>query len=200
MNKIISFEGIDGVGKTSHIRLLSEFLSKNNIPHICTSELSMEEPIASMRRMLIEQAWAPNEELLLIATMRAWHWRYFVEPAVKQNKTVIFDRFIHSTLAYQGSLGVPFEHISYINHTICKCSSPDYVIYISGNPRRSANKTDRIESRDQQFFDDVNKIYVSMIEDNWFEQSTANSFDTVQNNINKFVLRVLTDTTNITCK
>lgn len=188
MNKIISFEGIDGVGKSSHIALLSSFLKQNQIKHLCTRELHTTEPLYTIRNLLINGHFSSTEELMLISVARSWHWQNIVKPALNRNEIIIIDRFIHSTLAYQG-LDIDHTIIDYINHHISECLRPDFVIYLCGEPRRKLNLKDKIESRGHNFFYKVEQKYQELREDNWLVQYTSQSFDEVQHNINQFIIK-----------
>lgn len=187
LNKIIAFEGRDGVGKTSHINHLSQFLTNNNIPHITTRELANYEPLSSIKKIVVSGDLSPMEELLLVTTARSWHWRNVVMPALSANKLVIMDRFIDSTFAYQHA--VQPNYIEYMNREICKCKSPDIVFLIKGEPRRS-HKNDAIEHRGDAFFRKVENIYESRVNQSWYVYNTKTPFHSIQCSIEREVMAI----------
>jgi dTMP kinase len=100
----ISFEGSDGVGKSTQIALLSEYLKSREIPFICTREPGGTPVGERIREMLLDPAaeMTPETEAYLYAASRAEHVRRVIRPALDSGKFVLCDRFVHSSYAYQG--------------------------------------------------------------------------------------------------
>lgn len=101
----ITFEGTEGSGKTTQLRLLSKVLKKYGIPHIVTREPGGSRLATQLRRWILNQLdykLMPRTELLLFLADRAQHVGEVIEPALEQGKVVLCDRYSDSTLAYQG--------------------------------------------------------------------------------------------------
>jgi dTMP kinase len=106
--KFITFEGCEGTGKSTQIKLLSERLNKIGIPHITTREPGGTEFAEAMRAILLSGKYkiSPKVETFLFAAARADHVETVIEPSLRAGKWVLCDRFIESTHAYQGAHGV----------------------------------------------------------------------------------------------
>jgi dTMP kinase len=106
MNKFITFEGVEGSGKSTQVRLLGEYLIQNNIPVLMTLEPSgtpIGRKIGDILFNRGHQAMCPETELLLFCAARAQHVREVVWPALKDGKYVLCDRFSDATFAYQAA-------------------------------------------------------------------------------------------------
>lgn len=102
---LITFEGGEGAGKTTQIRLLSKWMEERNIPHIVTKEPGSELPeCKKIREILLnpESDVADAAELLLFLADRAQHVEHMLRPALESGKHVICDRYTDSTRVYQG--------------------------------------------------------------------------------------------------
>ena len=101
----ITFEGVDGCGKSTQMRFLSEYLTKRGIEPVLTREpggCNISEQIRDMVLDIENREMGDRTEALLYAAARAQHVEEVVRPAVKAGKIVLCDRFIDSSLAYQG--------------------------------------------------------------------------------------------------
>jgi dTMP kinase len=116
----IVFEGIDGSGKTTQARMLSASLEFHRIDHVLTSEPSRN----LMRRLTSFQGRPdPQEETLLFTEDRRDHVKQVILPALEAGRTVICDRYIYSSVAYQGARGISTETILAENQ--CFAPQPD---------------------------------------------------------------------------
>ncbi|HDM32534.1 MAG TPA: dTMP kinase, partial [Deltaproteobacteria bacterium] len=102
---IISFEGGEGVGKTTQIRLLSSYLEKEHIPWVSIREPGGSPISERIRSLFLENDLDPRAELLLVLASRRVNIKKVIEPALSEGNIVIIDRFLDSTLVYQGILG-----------------------------------------------------------------------------------------------
>lgn len=103
--KFITFEGIDGCGKTTQLRLLEKYLAAVGLPYISTREPGGTLIGKRIRAVLLDVSDEPVEplaELLLYAADRAQHVRQLILPALAAGKIVLSDRYFDATLAYQG--------------------------------------------------------------------------------------------------
>jgi dTMP kinase len=101
----ITFEGIEGCGKTTQMRLLSERLTRNGYPVVVTREPGGCPISLKIREILLDAAngaMVPLAELLLYAAARAQHVAEIIKPALDSGNIVLCDRFTDATVAYQG--------------------------------------------------------------------------------------------------
>jgi dTMP kinase len=130
---LISFEGIDGSGKTTAAQQVAAMLESQNIPTVFTKEPGGTKFGLLMRSFLQEQPIAPSDraEFLLFAADRAQHMQEVVLPALREKKLVISDRMADSSLAYQGfGLGLDLESLRAINSWAMQHVEPDLTFYI----------------------------------------------------------------------
>jgi dTMP kinase len=140
----IAIEGLDGSGKTTQANMLSKRLcSKYDV--ICTAEPSRYKTGTFIReRCLYEEKRLPVEaEALLFAADRVEHVQKEILPALEEGKIVVCDRYVYSSLAYQGSAGLSLDWISAINASALK---PDFSVFIDVPPERVLNRLQRKKS------------------------------------------------------
>lgn len=104
--KFITFEGIEGCGKSTQIKLLCSYLQEQNIPYLNTREPGGPRIAEAIRRVILDPAtpeMLPETELLLYGASRAQHTGELILPALDAGKLVISDRYYDSTYAYQGA-------------------------------------------------------------------------------------------------
>ena len=105
MNRFIAFEGIEGCGKTTQIRMAREYLAGQGFVCLTTDEPGGTPLGKRIREMLLNigpDAISPRTELLLFVAARVQHVQDVIRPALEQGKWVLCDRFIDATFAYQG--------------------------------------------------------------------------------------------------
>ena len=106
--QFIALEGGEGVGKSTQVKALAEALRKRGVDVIVTREPGGSEGAERIRELLLtgaEDRWSPQAEALLFAAARTDHVDKLIKPALHDGKWVISDRFIDSSLAYQGGAG-----------------------------------------------------------------------------------------------
>ena len=158
MSKFITFEGPEGAGKTSVIQAIQKKLSgQDNI--IFTREPGGIEIAEKIREIILNPAHTAmheRTEALLYAAARAQHFYEKVEPALKQGKTVLCDRFIDSSLAYQGyARRLGMDDVLSINQFAIGTRLPDLTIFFDVTPevglaRINANRQDEINRLDKE--------------------------------------------------
>ena len=128
----ISFEGIEGCGKTTQVNLLIKYLEENNIPCLRTLEPGGTDIGLDIRKILLNSKnthLAPLTELILYAADRAQHVSEVIKPALDKGKWVVCDRFFDATVAYQGfGRGMNMELIDYLNKQAAAGVCPDLTI------------------------------------------------------------------------
>jgi len=164
----ITFEGIDGCGKTTQIRRLKSFLIDNNYEVITVREPGGTEISEMIRNILLhsKNQILPISELLLFNSARSILVQEIIKPALEQGKIVICDRFFDSTLAYQGyGRGLNLDDVKKCNQIASNGLIPDLTIYLSVSLEISKSRTDRTEfDRFEQAGDDFFKRVISGFE------------------------------------
>ena len=169
----ITFEGCEGSGKSTQIRFLCEYLEKNNIPYISTREPGGSKVAERIREVILDKDNAEmcdECEALLYAAAREQHLKDIVIPALNAGKLVICDRYIDSSLAYQGvARGLGMEFIEKINHHAVTCYPPDLTIFLNIAPdaafsrKHGADMNDRMELQGLDFHMKVYAGYLQLL-------------------------------------
>ena len=155
----ISFEGGDGVGKTTQIRILADLLTAADVDHILTREPGGTELGVEIRRLLLHGGHvAPRAEALLYAADRAHHIATRVRPALERGAVVLADRYLDSSVAYQGaarSLGP--QEVRDLSLWATEGLLPDLTVLLDGDPDLAERRTtgrgakDRLEQEGDAF-------------------------------------------------
>ncbi|KUO40701.1 MAG: hypothetical protein AVW06_05080 [Hadesarchaea archaeon DG-33-1] len=126
--KFITIEGIDGCGKSTHVKLLAKWLRSHGHRVVITDEPTNDAIGRVIKRVLRGELKLPiAAEALLFAADRVQHILDVIEPSLKAGKVVLNERYIYSSLAYQSARGLPTNWISSINKYVLK---PDLGILI----------------------------------------------------------------------
>lgn len=171
----ITFEGIDGSGKTTQIVKLSERLINQNIDVLSLREPGGNAISEKIRETLLDAGndIAPRAELLLFVAARAQLVEKVIRPALLAGKLVICDRFIDSSVAYQGfGRGIPMNEVQECNKIATGNLVPDITFFLDLPPTvaagraagRSDEKADRIESSGETFFERARQGYITIAE------------------------------------
>ena len=170
--RFISFEGIEGVGKTTALNYVREKLDAASIPYVVTREPGGTPISEAIRHILLDhytEMMCPDTELLLMFAGRAQNIAQVVLPALRRGKWVLSDRFTDASFAYQGSgRGIPVEHIEALAKWVHGDLKPDIILLLDapvsiGLSRiNSRGAKDRIEAEDLAFFKRVRESYLTM--------------------------------------
>jgi dTMP kinase len=155
----LAFEGGEGVGKTTQARLTAIWLREQGYDVVATNEPGATKIGMRLRALLLDTAHAsmsPQCEALLYAADRAEHVAKVVDPALERGAVVITDRYIDSSLAYQGAgRGIPTADIARLNSWATDGRTPDLTILLDLPPEtglsRHARSADRIEAEPLEF-------------------------------------------------
>ena len=174
--KFITFEGCDGCGKSTQLKLLSAYLTENSIPHIFTREPGGGKISEEIRNILLNgknMEMTDECEALLYAAARVQHLSDRVEPALAKGELVVCDRYVDSSLAYQAygrGLGVDF--ISKINAYALDKYLPDVTVFINLSSedafarKKGADENDRLEQAGREFHKRVYEGYCQLAKEN----------------------------------
>lgn len=162
----IVFEGLDGVGKTTQLKLLEKHLLKQNKNVIATREPGF---CPFIRNAILDKntRFTPESEMLLFLADRIEHWTQCIQPALEKDIIILCDRFKLSTLAYQGyGKGISIELIESLHETFLKNAQPDIVFLfnapITVTEERMNREKDRMEDTSDTFKQRVQKGFLEL--------------------------------------
>jgi dTMP kinase len=169
----VAFEGVEGSGKGTQIRLAQEWLEQQGVKVLVTREPGGTPVGEELRKVLLDHATGhiePKTEALLFAASRAQHVASVIRPALAEGRVVISDRYIDSSLAYQGSArGLGEQDVLTLNVWATQGLFPDLVLLLHIEPEagllRSLEEPDRIELEGQDFHAKVADAYLRMAEE-----------------------------------
>lgn len=174
--KFITFEGCDGCGKSTQLRLLSEYLEKQGIAHIFTREPGGGKISEAIRSILLDgknSEMTDECEALLYSASRVQHLADRVEPALKEGKLVVCDRYVDSSLAYQAyARGLGVDFVTKINAFALENYLPDVTVFIDLSPadafkrKHGADENDRLEQAGMSFHEKVYEGYKTLAREN----------------------------------
>lgn len=159
MAVFITFEGCEGVGKSTQINLLKEYLSKTGQKAVFTREPGGTPFAEKIRKSILGEQMSAESEALLFAAARCDHIDNLILPALRRGENVICDRFLDSSIAYQAyARGLGEKTIRDLNfYAEMKCK-PDAVVFLDMNPLDSFRKrlgeiveNDRLEAESDAF-------------------------------------------------
>lgn len=163
--KFIVIEGVEGAGKSRQCALLTDALIGMGVPTLHTREPGGAALAEAIRGLLLDPAYSPDAiaELYLYSAARRDHLNKVVLPALEQGKVVVCDRFIYSTLAYQGyGRGLDLQFVRRVNQITIEPLKVDLGIFLDISPeagflrKGGADKGDRLERESLEFF---NRVY-----------------------------------------
>ena len=174
IGKLISLEGIDGAGKTTHLEYLCDYLVKRQVTVLTTREPGGTHVGEQLRSILLDAAQpiAPLTELLMMFAARAEHIQKVIRPALLAGTWVLCDRFTDATYAYQGGgRGIDSQNIEVLEHMTQGSLRPDLTflldlpVEVGLRRRRGLDRSrDRFESQDLQFKQRVRLAYLERSE------------------------------------
>ncbi len=141
--RFITFEGIDGSGKSTQIRRLSTRLESAGIPHVMTREPGGSPGAEEIRRLLVEgdpERWSAETEILLFTAARRDHLEKTIRPALATGRTVISDRFADSTRVYQGATRGDLRRTVDVLHAEMIGREPDLTFILDMDPRAALTR------------------------------------------------------------
>ena len=164
----ISFEGIDGAGKSSHINWMADWLREQGCVVVTTREPGGTPLGERLRELLLHQAMVADTELLLMFAARAEHLAQVIRPALSRGEWVLSDRFTDASYAYQcGGRGIEPARLSILEQWVQQGLQPDLTLVFDVTPTLARERLqaegapDRFEQEQQAFFERVRAVYLT---------------------------------------
>jgi dTMP kinase len=168
--KFITLEGVDGAGKSTHLKFIADSLAADGRHVVQTREPGGTDLAEQIRALVLKEKVGPMIGTLLIYAGRADHISRVIEPALAAGSSVVCDRFIDATIAYQGAgEGVSRELIDRLTRDACRGLAPDRTLIFdvpyevaAKRLASSGKKLDRFEREERAFFDRVRNSYLAI--------------------------------------
>jgi dTMP kinase len=168
----LTLEGAEGVGKSTNIEYITQYLERRGIEYVLTREpggTALAEKIRDLLLAVHEEPMSELTELLLVFAARAQHLDKVIQPALSKGKWVVCDRFTDATFAYQGAgRGLSVETIGQLQLLVQGELRPDLTLILDLDPEiglaRASNRgeLDRFELEQQSFFRHVRQGYLNI--------------------------------------
>ena len=164
--RFVTFEGIDGAGKSTHIAAFEAWLRARGREVLVTREPGGSPLAERLRELVLHEPMDALSETLLIFAARRDHLRHTIEPALARGAVVLCDRFTDATFAYQGAgRGFDLQVLSQLEAWVQQGREPDLTLWFDLPPAQAAQRRaavrapDRFESQDAAFFARVRQGY-----------------------------------------
>lgn len=181
MNKLITFEGIEGSGKSTQMKLIARYLTERNVPLLITREPTGTDIGRKIGDILFNRGhhhMCAETEVFLFCAARAQHVREKIMPAINQSKVILCDRFSDATYAYQGAArGLDTEFIKLINDYSSMGIKPGLTLLFDlpvetglkratdrDNLMQDSSGTDRFEKESIDFHNKVRQGYLDILQ------------------------------------
>ena len=166
--RFITFEGIDGAGKSTHIEALSRRLRERGAAVVNTREPGGTPLAETLRGLFLHEGMDHLTEALLVFAGRRDHLVKVIEPALAAGQTVVCDRFADASFAYQGhGRGMDLAVLGTLEHWVLEGRQPDLTLWFdlpaaqAAERRAAAREADRFEQQDLDFFERVRAGYAA---------------------------------------
>ena len=193
----ITFEGADGCGKTTQIELLKKYLDEKNIKNIQTREPGATELGVELRKILLhyEKPVSDVAETFLYLADRAQHTEFEIKPMLDDGYIILCDRFIDSTVSYQGyARKQDISQINKLNEIATKGLKPDLTIVFDIEStiaqKRLQGEKDRLEKEGLEFHKALRFGYLELAKKEPDRIKVINADDTIEN-IHKKVIELI---------
>lgn len=168
--KFLTFEGLDGAGKSTALRACAAVLQARGVEHVVTREPGGTAAGEALRALLLDRRseLSPDTELLIVFAARAEHIARVIEPALRRGAWVLCDRFTDATYAYQGGgRGIPDSRIDVLRDWVQRDLRPDLTVLVDASVELAEQRIgargdapDRFESEAQSFHARVRAAYL----------------------------------------
>jgi dTMP kinase len=165
--RFLTFEGIDGAGKSTQIAFVDGWLRGRGVDVLLTREPGGTPIGESLREMILQRPMQPRTETLLMFAARCEHVLAVIEPALAAGRWVLCDRFTDATYAYQsGGRGIPEADVAALARWVHPGLQPELTVLFDLEPRIAAERlararrSDRFETEQRDFFNRVRQHYL----------------------------------------
>jgi len=173
MSKFITFEGVDGAGKSTHLAWFAETLRERGLDVVVTREPGGTPLGEQLREMLLNQAMSIGTEAMLMFAARLEHIEQVIKPALRAGKWVVSDRFSDASFAYQGGgRKMDWDRLKQLEQWVHPDLQPDLTLFFDvpvevARQRLANNATlDRFEQEQSDFFERVRAGYHRRVNEN----------------------------------
>ena len=166
--RFISFEGIDGAGKSTHIQAVADWLRARGADVQLSREPGGTPLAETLRELVLSQPMGALTEVLLMFAGRRDHVETVIKPALAAGRTLLCDRFTDASFAYQGGgRGLPLSVLEPLADWVQEGTEPELTLWFdlpsaqAAARRAGAREADRIEQQDLEFFERVRAAYAA---------------------------------------
>jgi dTMP kinase len=164
--RFVTFEGIDGAGKSSHVQAVADWLRERQHEVVLTREPGGTALAERLRELILHDPMDTLTEALLVFAARRDHLATQIEPALQRGAMVVCDRFTDASFAYQGGgRGFDLQTLQTLEQWVQEGRQPDLTLWfdlpsaVAAQRRAAARTPDRFEQQDQAFFERVRAGY-----------------------------------------
>lgn len=202
--KFITVEGIDGVGKSSHLETIQTLLKDEHIDFVATREPGGTPMAEEVRKIILakrDEPVDPLAETLMMFAARSQHVATVVKPALDSGRWVVCDRFTDSTFAYQcGGRGVDYNFVEYLEATVHGDCRPDFTLYFDAPPeialgRINMRTKDRLEGEAVEFYQRTRDVFRqrARTQENMVEVDASENLDVVSSVVDSVMRQFVTE-------
>jgi dTMP kinase len=204
-NKFITFEGMDGAGKSTHLAWFADALRRRSLDVVVTREPGGTPLGEQLREILLNQSMSIGTEAMLMFAARLEHIEQVIKPALSEGKWVVSDRFSDASFAYQGGgRGMDWEKLRQLEQWVHPDLQPDLTLFfdvpvevarqrlrMSGRAGANNVTLDRFEQEQSEFFERVRAGYLKRVQQNprrFIVIDAAQSLETVKHKLEEIIL------------
>jgi len=197
LGKFITLEGVDGAGKTTHVKFIKKYLSDLGVNFVMTREPGGTLLGEQLREILLHDEMTPETETLLMFAARNEHIEKVIRPNLTEGKVVISDRFTDATYAYQsGGKGVKEKKIDILKEWVQASLQPDLTflfdlsVEVSIERLNKTRELDKFEREEKSFHENIRQKYLLLAKvspERFCILNSEESIEEIQNQI-KFQL------------
>jgi dTMP kinase len=164
--RFVTFEGIDGAGKSTHVGMLADWLRGRGHDVVLTREPGGSDVAERLRELVLHSPMDALTETLVVFAARRDHLRERIEPALARGATVLCDRFTDASFAYQGGgRGVPQQVLQTLESWVQHGRQPDLTLWFDLPPALAAQR--RGAARDPDRFEQQDEAYITRVRDGY---------------------------------
>jgi dTMP kinase len=170
--RFITFEGIDGAGKSTHVASLASWLRDQGLQVKVTREPGGTDLAETLRELVLKQPMDMLSEALLVFAARRDHLRQVIEPALARGEVVLCDRFTDATFAYQGAgRGLPLEVLQTLESWVQEGRQPDLTLWFDADPLLAASRRAQVRSPDR--FEELDEAFFKRVQSGYAQRANA---------------------------